>query len=64
MIFIIAATKPNALLANFFSHHNVDRLCLNYFCNFRTDDKLKQHQRSCENNVISNWKYLKSLKRY
>ena len=43
----IAVTKPNTLLAKFLSKHNKDRFCLNCFSNFQTDEKHKEHEKSC-----------------
>ena len=40
----IAVTKPNALLAKFLSNH----VCLNFFCNFWTDEMLKKHESCCK----------------
>ena len=45
----IAVTKPNALLTKFLSKSDGDRFCLNYFSNFQTDEKLKEHEKSCRN---------------
>ena len=41
-------TKPNSSLANFFLNHGGDRFCLNYFCNFQTDEILKKHELLCK----------------
>ena len=37
-------TKPNPFLAKFLLNHGTPRFCLNCFCNFQTDEKLKKHQ--------------------
>ena len=39
----IAVIKPNALIEKFLLSSERHRFCLNYFCNFQTDEKLKQH---------------------
>ena len=44
----LPVAKPNALLAKFLSKRDGDRYCLNYFSNFETDKKRKQHQKSCK----------------
>ena len=46
----MAVTKPNNLLANFLSKRDNDKFSLNCFCNFQTDEKIKQHQKSCKKN--------------
>ena len=43
----IAVTKPNASLTKFLSKRDRDRFCLNCFSNFQTDEKLKEHEKSC-----------------
>lgn len=40
----IAVTRPNDWFAKFLSKNDRDRFCLNSFCSFPTDTKLKKHQ--------------------
>ena len=37
-------TNTTTFLSKFLLNHGRHRFCLNYFCNFQTNEKLKQHQ--------------------
>ena len=50
----LAAKKLSALLRGIYSKHNSDFCCLNCLHSFRTENKLKSHEKVCKNKDFCN----------
>ena len=63
----LAVKKLSALLHGITSKHKGDFYCLNYLHSFRTENKLKSHEKLCKNkdlknNILEFNQYMKSDK--